>query len=330
MCRNGKTFFSVRRRTSIGLLKNSSKNIRFRSFRCFKVAHFYNTIESEMIPSQQPMLIDLAKTFERLIRETKSTSSKKGSNEHDVRITWENPDQLSRYIATLRNAAENLKKENLKLRRIHSNIEQIVCSLINTDLLREREKWNEQIDEIRRMMENLQNDGYAVENFKSWRSFWDRQLFKALEIQYEIGLRTFNESLTEIHVDLIFNENKFEFQMKNSTFDFPTLKQIYFDQMKLFVCFPLNFTGCRTSSNRKLIFSSIFNRHNDEIVRCYENSTDLFKRLTRGIDEYRSWFVLSQLDFDDLLENHLNDVSDWEKNFRILKLKSQDVEKLPS
>ena len=293
------------------------------------------------------MMIDLAKTFERLIRDPKSASKKrsfdvqrktfrleKGAKETDVQITWENPEQLSRYIATLRGAAENLKKENLKLRRMHSNIEQIVCSLINTDLLREREKWNEQVEEIRRTMENLQNDGYAADNMKAWRSFWDRQLYKALELQYQIGLRTFNESLNEIHLDLLLNENEIQFKLKNSPekpFGFGALKQIYFDEMKNFLTYPLNFSGCRrSSSNRKLIFETIFFRHSDEIVRCYEKSGDLFVRLSRGIDEYRSWFVLGQVDLEELVENSLQDISDWEKNFRVLKLRSQEAEKLPS
>ncbi|CAF4464989.1 unnamed protein product, partial [Adineta steineri] len=35
------------------------------------VAHFYNTIDSEMIPSQQPMMLDFAKNFERLVKDQK-------------------------------------------------------------------------------------------------------------------------------------------------------------------------------------------------------------------------------------------------------------------
>lgn len=111
---------------------------------------------------------------------------------------------MLRYIATLRGAAENLKKENLKLRRHHATIEQIVCSLMNTDLVGERDKWNEQVEEIRRIMENLVNDGYSVENMKPWRTFWDRQLYKALDLQYTIGLKALTESLPEIPLDLIF------------------------------------------------------------------------------------------------------------------------------
>ncbi|CAF4433297.1 unnamed protein product, partial [Adineta steineri] len=35
------------------------------------IAHFYNTIDTEMIPSQQSMMLDLAKAFESLVKDPK-------------------------------------------------------------------------------------------------------------------------------------------------------------------------------------------------------------------------------------------------------------------
>lgn len=139
--------------------------------------------------------------------------SEKSSDGSGVRITWENPEQLARYIATLRGAAEKLKTENLKLRRHHSTIEQMVCSLMNTDLLREPQKWDELIQDMRKIMDNLENEGYAADHMKAWKSFWDRQLYKALDLQYTIGLRTLNENLPEINIDLVFRYLKVSFEM---------------------------------------------------------------------------------------------------------------------
>ena len=39
---------------------------------------------------------------------------------------------------------------------------------------------------------------------RPWRAHWDRQLYKALEYQYELGLEVLNEHLPEIKVDLIY------------------------------------------------------------------------------------------------------------------------------
>jgi len=46
--------------------------------------------------------------------------------------------------------------------------------------------------------------GFAVENMKTWKAHWDRQLYKALEHQYQMGLEALNENLPEIKVELIY------------------------------------------------------------------------------------------------------------------------------
>lgn len=39
---------------------------------------------------------------------------------------------------------------------------------------------------------------------KTWKMHWDRQLYKALEHQYQMGLEALNENLPEIKVELVF------------------------------------------------------------------------------------------------------------------------------
>ncbi|CAF3536266.1 unnamed protein product [Rotaria sordida] len=298
------------------------------------LAHFYNTIDSEMIPSQQPMMLELAKHFERLVKDPKL--SQRSGGDSAVKITWDNPEQLSRYISTLRATAEKLKTENLKLRRHHSNIQQIVCSLMNTDLLREQEKWNEQIHDIRKIMENLIHEGYLADNMKSWRAFWDRQLYKALDLQYSIGLKTLNENLPDINIDLIFGDNSIQYKLSNSSQEqqanLEAIKATYYNEMKRFLTIPLTFKGCRdtTSSKKKLIYENIMLRHNDDMITCFNASNQLFIRLEHGLEQFKEWTVLGQVDIEELVEKYLLDVADWERNFRILKIRGQDVEKLPN
>ncbi|CAF0723119.1 unnamed protein product [Rotaria sordida] len=298
------------------------------------LAHFYNTIDSEMIPSQQPMMLELAKHFERLVKDPKL--SQRSGGDSAVKITWDNPEQLSRYISTLRATAEKLKTENLKLRRHHSNIQQIVCSLMNTDLLREQEKWNEQIHDIRKIMENLIHEGYLADNMKSWRAFWDRQLYKALDLQYSIGLKTLNENLPDINIDLIFGDNSIQYKLSNSSQEqqanLEAIKATYYNEMKRFLTIPLTFKGCRDtiSSKKKLIYENIMLRHNDDMITCFNASNQLFIRLEHGLEQFKEWTVLGQVDIEELVEKYLLDVADWERNFRILKIRGQDVEKLPN
>lgn len=155
-----------------------------------------------MIPCQQSMMLELAKNFEKLIKDPKVSSKSKGG-ESSGQITWDNPEQLSRYISTLRSVAEKLKSENVKLRRHHVTIHQIVCSLMNTDLLREPQKWHQQVQEIRKIMDSVANEGYEAKTMRPWRAFWDRQLYKTLDLQYSMGLKALNENLPDIKIDLI-------------------------------------------------------------------------------------------------------------------------------
>ena len=39
---------------------------------------------------------------------------------------------------------------------------------------------------------------------RPWRAHWNRQIYKALEHQYQMGLEALNHNLPEIRVDLIF------------------------------------------------------------------------------------------------------------------------------
>lgn len=46
---------------------------------------------------------------------------------------------------------------------------------------------------------------------KTWKMHWDRQLYKALEHQYQMGLEALNENLPEIKVELVFRYSKIRF-----------------------------------------------------------------------------------------------------------------------
>ncbi|CAF3644553.1 unnamed protein product [Adineta steineri] len=298
------------------------------------IAHFYNTIDTEMIPSQQSMMLDLAKAFESLVKDPK-VSQRGGGRDASGQITWDNPEQLTRYISTLRGTAEKLKTENLKLRRHHLTIQQIVCSLMNTDLLREPHKWHQQVQDIRKIMDTLTNEGYSAKNMKPWRSFWDRQLYKALDLQYTNGLKAINENLPDIKIDLIFGEKTIQYKLPSSLqaqSSIEAIKATYYREMKRFLSIPLTFKGCSdvSSSGKHLIFQSIMSLHSDDIIACFYTSNELFLRLEHGLDQFKEWIVLGQVNIEELVEKNLQDVEDWERNFRALKIRGQDAEKLPN
>ena len=47
------------------------------------------------------------------------------------------------------------------------------------------------------------------------------------------------------------------------------------------------------------------------------------------LDKFQDWVVLGAVNLEGLVEGTCHEVSDWEKNFKALKVKGRDAEKLP-
>uniref|UniRef100_A0A8D2DB61 Dynein cytoplasmic 2 heavy chain 1 n=1 Tax=Sciurus vulgaris TaxID=55149 RepID=A0A8D2DB61_SCIVU len=108
-----------------------------------QVAHFYNSIDQQMIQSQRPMMLQSALAFEQIIKNSKAGSGGKSQ------ITWDNPKELEGYIQKLQNAAERLATENRKLRKWHTTFCEKVVVLMNIDLLRQQQRWKDGLQELR-------------------------------------------------------------------------------------------------------------------------------------------------------------------------------------
>lgn len=64
--------------------------------------------------------------------------------------------------------------------------------------------------------------------------------------------------------------------------------------------------------------------------QVYEHAEVLFARLGEEQKKLSDWVVLGTVDLDEFCDNHLDEVADWENNFRMLKGASKDAEKLPN
>lgn len=73
---------------------------------------------------------------------------------------------------------------------------------MDTDLLRQQSKWKELLKEMRSIMHQLSERGFVDQ--KSWCAHWDRQLYKALEHQYQLGIEALNAHLPEIKIELTY------------------------------------------------------------------------------------------------------------------------------
>lgn len=156
-----------------------------------------------MLPSQQAMMLDLAYSFEKIVKNPKNSSSK---DEKSTVITWDTPKELETYISKLQGAADSLTSQNRRLRKYHEMITDLVLQMMNIDLVRSQTKCKECLNQIRVILSTVQESGVKPADTLPWRNFWDYQLYKAVESQYRFGLESMNELLPEIKVDVIYKQ----------------------------------------------------------------------------------------------------------------------------
>ncbi|XP_073674385.1 cytoplasmic dynein 2 heavy chain 1-like [Garra rufa] len=293
-----------------------------------QVAHFYNTIDQQMIPSQRPMMLGCALAFEQVIKNPRSQSRDEGGK---LQITWENPKELEQYINKLQSAAERLSTENRKLRKWHTDFTDKVVNLMGVDLLRQQQRWKDGLQDLRTGFATLESQGFRTGDMRAWRQHWNHQLYKALEHQYQVGLEALNKNLPEINIDLIFKylarfsrQGRLQFRPA-----FEEVRAKYYREMKRFICIPNQFKGV-SETGEEPIFTCMIERNASGFLTIFSKAEHLFNRLTHVLDKFKDWVVLGQVDVDVLVEKHLHSVQDWERNFKALKAKGKEAERLPS
>ncbi|XP_030632529.1 cytoplasmic dynein 2 heavy chain 1 [Chanos chanos] len=286
-----------------------------------QVAHFYNTIDQQMIPSQKPMLLSYALAFEQVIKGPRSQTRDSAGK---VQITWDNPKELELYIGKLQTAAERLSTENRKLRKWHVDFTEKVLSLINVDLLRQQQRWKDGLQELRLGFTTLESQGFGSGDMRAWRQHWNHQLYKALEHQYQLGLENLNRNLPEINIDLTFKQGRLQFRPS-----FEEVRARYYREMKRFISIPNQFRGvCEVGEEP--MFSQMIDRNAGGFLTVYTKAEELFSRLLLVQDAFKPWVVLGQVNVEKLVETHLRNAQDWERNFKALKVKGKESERLPS
>ncbi|KAF0030538.1 hypothetical protein F2P81_017269 [Scophthalmus maximus] len=237
-----------------------------------QVAHFYNTIDQQMIPSQRPMMLSLALSFEQVIKNPRSKSKETGGK---LQITWDNPKELEVYISKLHSAAEKLSTENRKLRKWHTDFvdKVVVVTLMNVDLLKHQQRWKDGLQDLRMGFATLEAQGFRSDDMQAWRQHWNHQLYKALEHQYQTGLEALNKNLPEIHIDLTFKQGRLQFRPP-----FEEVRARYFREMKRFISIPNQFKGV-SAQGEELIFSIMIDRNASGFLTIFSKAEDLFSRL---------------------------------------------------
>ena len=95
-------------------------------------------------------------------------------------VTWEDPHKIEQYTKEVQKMATELINENRKLRRVHINVTTEVIELMNIDLLKSTQDWENKMNQIKRMVDQ-ETKGRPADLCRLWLTHINYQLYKALE-----------------------------------------------------------------------------------------------------------------------------------------------------
>ncbi|KAG5468467.1 hypothetical protein LSCM1_02447 [Leishmania martiniquensis] len=273
-----------------------------------QVASTYNSMAADIIPCTRAMLLEPAVGFEKVIT---ASGNKK--------LTWRGKKEAARFIEQLQGAARSLAECNRCLRKAHYEIEGIVVELFGISLLRSRERW---LSKVRHIREKIETAGFA--NTESWRQFWDMQLYKAMEAQYQHGLASLHESVEEIKADIVYNAESGQAALRPSL---EVLRLQYYQRINEFITFPCRFQGCAAKS----VFHDMPSRNVNGIYGVLQSAGQLFKRVSQELKRFVPYLVIGRCGLDgspsleEIVGKSLTEVQHWEQSVRLLKQKSKDI-----
>jgi dynein heavy chain 2 len=265
-----------------------------------QIAHFYNTIDTQMLPFQQPMMLGLAVQFEKLIKDTGEKDDK--------------------YLSQLQDTADKLTSQNRHLRKLHDTIIDVIQSLMSTDLIKNQTKWKEAIDSIRSMILSIQERGISMDNTVSWRNHLDVQIYKAFQYQFKLGLENLHSNLSEIKVDLVYKNQTLQFRPP-----FEEIRAKYYREIKKFINLSTGFKPLGETT----LFANLINNCSASMSNIYSRSERLFEDLAKVVDLFEEWVVLGSVDLEKWVFENLKSIADWELNLKILKQKGKEAETIP-
>jgi len=97
--------------------------------------------------------------------------------------------------------------------------------------------------------------------------------------------------------------------------------------MRKFISMPNHFRGLGDNTE---MFTLMINNNTAGFNTVFTKAEELFKRLLKVQDQFKDWVVLGTVDLNQLIDKNLFVVPDWEKNFKALKGRGREAEKLPT
>uniref|UniRef100_A0A158PNV8 Cytoplasmic dynein 2 heavy chain 1 (inferred by orthology to a C. elegans protein) n=1 Tax=Anisakis simplex TaxID=6269 RepID=A0A158PNV8_ANISI len=210
------------------------------------------------------------------------------------------------------------------LRKAHDEICTKVIDLMNLDLLKEVNKWKDLMLTIRSKFTEQERYAGSKGNMRPWLVHWDRQLYKALNLQYRWGIESLHVQIPQIQAQLVFKEQRLQLR--------PPVEEIrakYYREMKKFLSIPHKFRGIEDTEHSNKVFAIMIERNATRFRSVYEKAEQLFDKLSSVDSYFEDWIVLGQVDLEQLIDEKFVHAADWEAQIKMLKGKGREADKLP-
>ena len=158
---------------------------------------------------------------------------------------------------------------------------------MNIDFLKQTEGWKSKWRQIKEKL-NIVKNKYPAKDCKLWILHWDHQIFKALEVSYQMGLESLNENLAEIKIELVFMANNKQIEFKPSL---EQIRQSYYTEIRKFVGMPNTFEGFGNVS----VFKLMGPRNAHRFFQVYRKAENLFMKLEVILKRYEPWVLLGKI-----------------------------------
>ena len=274
-----------------------------------QVASTYNSMNSDIIESTRAMLLESTLALENVIC----------APGDQRKITWSNTADTQRFIERLRKTCGLLTDDNRRLHRLHAEITHHVVDLFNIDLLRTKDAW---MRKVRLIRGRIERSGFS--NMDAWKKHWDMQIYKALEYQYQLGLESLHEVVTEIKADVIFDNTTGRAALRPPL---DVIRDQYYQKIKDFLTFPNRFSGAGNSE----CFAQMAGRNAAGIQAVMRHATNLFRRVEKELKTFNPMLLLGNCGqngnptLESIVDAALTEVQHWEQNIRLVKLKGREI-----
>ena len=142
-----------------------------------------------------------------------------------------------------------------------------------------------------------------------------------MEYQYKLGLENLSQNLPDFKIDIAFISKNLQFR--------PPLEEIkakYYSEIRMFISIPITFQGFGGSPE---IYRKMPDKSSELLYSVYKNAENLFLELKDLLDSYKQWCVLGRVNIENLVEEKIKTIADFEHNFKTLRQKRKDIEKIP-